>query len=124
MSRSSSRSSELFRFPARTPSNLSLTENVITSPVDLASSSTFAQNVMAARRPSWTPSLSFRDMPSEGTPTLAVHTEDVSLASQPSSPEDGGTFRQSLQIDNKGLVGDAVGNVSVCRVYYPYNIAS
>jgi hypothetical protein len=124
MSRSSSRSSELFRFPTRTPSSLSLTENVITSPVDLASSSTFAQNVMAARRPSWTSSLSFRDMPSEGTSTLAVHTEDIGLTSQPSSPEDGGTFRQSLQIDNKGLVGDAVGNVSVFRVYCRHNVAS
>jgi hypothetical protein len=30
----------------------------------------------------------------------------------PSSPEDGGNFRRSLQIDMKGLVGDAVGNVS------------
>jgi hypothetical protein len=39
------------------------------------------------------------------------------VASQPSSPEDGGNFRRSLQIDNKGLVGDAVGNVSVCSVY-------
>ena len=31
----------------------------------------------------------------------------------PSSPEDGGNFRRSLQIDMKGLVGDAVGNVSI-----------
>ena len=30
----------------------------------------------------------------------------------PISPEDGGNFRRSLQIDMKGLVGDAVGNVS------------
>jgi len=116
MSRSSSRSSvhnEPFKFPARTPSSLSLTENV-TSADDLAGSSTFAQSLMAGRRPSWTPSLSFRDMPSEAMPTLGVHTEVVDLTSQPSSPEDGGTFRQSLQIDNKGLVGDAVGNVSIC----------
>ncbi|KAJ7576839.1 hypothetical protein C8J56DRAFT_971742 [Mycena floridula] len=32
---------------------------------------------------------------------------------QPSSPEDGGNFRKSLQIDMKGLVGDAVGNMSI-----------
>lgn len=30
----------------------------------------------------------------------------------PSSPEDGGNFRRSLDIDMKVLVGDAVGNVS------------
>ncbi|KAJ3559944.1 hypothetical protein NM688_g25 [Phlebia brevispora] len=31
----------------------------------------------------------------------------------PSSPEDGSNFRRSLQIDMKGLVGDAVGNMSI-----------
>jgi len=31
----------------------------------------------------------------------------------PPSPEDGSNFRRSLEIDMKGLVGDAVGNVSV-----------
>lgn len=39
--------------------------------------------------------------------TSQSHSTDV-----PSSPEDGGNFRRSLQIDMKGLVGDAVGNVS------------
>lgn len=29
------------------------------------------------------------------------------------SPEDGSNFRRSLQIDMKGLVGSAVGNVGV-----------
>lgn len=32
---------------------------------------------------------------------------------EPSSPEDGSNLRRSLQIDMKGLVGDAVGNVSM-----------
>ena len=32
-------------------------------------------------------------------------------ADAPSSPEDGGNFRRNLEIDMKGLVGDAVGNV-------------
>jgi len=32
---------------------------------------------------------------------------------EPPSPENGFNFRQSLQIDMKGLVGDAVGNVSL-----------
>jgi hypothetical protein len=36
----------------------------------------------------------------------------VTTSGTPSSPEDGGNFRRSLQIDMKGLVGDAVGNVS------------
>lgn len=31
---------------------------------------------------------------------------------EPGSPDDGGNFRRSLQIDMKTLVGDAVGNVS------------
>ncbi|KAF4584993.1 hypothetical protein EYR40_001819 [Pleurotus pulmonarius] len=35
------------------------------------------------------------------------------MPSAPSSPEDGGNFRRSLQIDMKGLVGDAVGNMSI-----------
>jgi hypothetical protein len=120
MSRSSSRSSvhnELFSFPARTSSNISVTGDTNASASDLASTSNFAQSLLSARRPSWTPSLSFRDLPSEGTSTLSVHTEDVELTFQPSSPEDGGNFRRSLQIDNKGLVGDAVGNVSICYVW-------
>lgn len=33
---------------------------------------------------------------------------------EPASPEDGTNFRRSLEIDMKGLVGDAVGNV--CHV--------
>ena len=39
-------------------------------------------------------------------------------ADEPSSPEDGDNFRKSLQIDMKGLVGDAVGNVSLCLYEY------
>lgn len=74
---------------------------------DLHTSSAFAQSLLSARRPSWTPSLSFRDVPTDGVSTVALP-----LDSQPSSPEDAGNFRRSLQIDNKGLVGDAVGNVS------------
>ena len=35
----------------------------------------------------------------------------TTTSDMPSSPEDGGNFRRSLQIDMKGLVGDAVGNV-------------
>lgn len=73
---------------------------------DLHVSSVFAQSLLSSRRPSWTPSLSFRNVPAEGVSTVALPHE-----SQPSSPEDGGNFRRSLQIDNKGLVGDAVGNV-------------
>ncbi|KAJ8495802.1 hypothetical protein ONZ45_g12696 [Pleurotus djamor] len=35
------------------------------------------------------------------------------MPSLPSSPDDGTNFRRSLQIDMKGLVGDAVGNMSI-----------
>jgi hypothetical protein len=38
-------------------------------------------------------------------------------AGEPASPEDGSNLRRSLQIDMKGLVGDAVGNVSRVRQY-------
>ncbi|XP_006457486.1 hypothetical protein AGABI2DRAFT_189013 [Agaricus bisporus var. bisporus H97] len=34
-------------------------------------------------------------------------------AGEPASPEDGSNLRRSLQIDMKGLVGDAVGNMSI-----------
>ncbi|KAI0689793.1 hypothetical protein BC835DRAFT_1367485 [Cytidiella melzeri] len=40
-------------------------------------------------------------------------TGNVSESDVPSSPEDGGNFRRNLQIDMKGLVGDAVGNMSI-----------
>lgn len=63
----------------------------------------------------------------ESTPSLRICHEitspvvaEVSMSShrqrdmseEPSSPEDGSNFRRSLQIDMKGLVGSAVGNVS------------
>jgi hypothetical protein len=38
-------------------------------------------------------------------------------SAEPVSPEDGSNLRRSLQIDMKGLVGDAVGNVSVSAPY-------
>jgi hypothetical protein len=40
------------------------------------------------------------------------------LNTEPSSPENG-NFRRSLQIDMKGLVGDAVGNVSIQLFFVP-----
>ena len=55
--------------------------------------------------------------PSLGTPQSATvtnmtQTRESDGADVPSSPEDGGNFKRGLQIDMKGLVGDAVGNVS------------
>ncbi|GLB36811.1 putative WD40 repeats [Lyophyllum shimeji] len=35
------------------------------------------------------------------------------VATEPASPEDGSSFRRSLQIDMRSLVGDAVGNMSI-----------
>ena len=119
MSRSSSHSStqnEPFSFPARTSSNLSANVDANAIVNNLTNKASSAQSLLSARRPSWTPSLSFRDVTSDGASTLAAHKEHVDLTSQPSSPEDGGNFRRSLQIDNKGLVGDAVGNVSISRL--------
>ena len=40
------------------------------------------------------------------TPIRQLDGADV-----PSSPDDGSNFKRGLQIDMKGLVGDAVGNV-------------
>ncbi|KAF8060765.1 hypothetical protein FPV67DRAFT_1423352 [Lyophyllum atratum] len=37
----------------------------------------------------------------------------ASVVTEPASPEDGSNFRRSLQIDMRGLVGDAVGNMSI-----------
>lgn len=77
-------------------------------------------SLLSARRPSWTPSLPLElsyhprmnRINSRAIPDVPIL--DVPQAgSLPSSPEDGGNFRRSLQIDMKGLVGDAVGNVSV-----------
>jgi len=71
-------------------------------------------SLLTARRPSWAPPLhdhtqeisaglaSYRDIPTFGMPKGSLPS---------SSPEDGGNFRRSLQIDMKELVGDAVGNV-------------
>ena len=44
-------------------------------------------------------------------PTMAHRHTESSVDS--TSPEDGSNFRRSLQIDMKGLVGSAVGNVGV-----------
>ncbi|KAF9491085.1 hypothetical protein BDN71DRAFT_1453503 [Pleurotus eryngii] len=76
-------------------------------------------SLLSARRPSFTAAL----------PTTGIQRDDAeierklnvpvpsgiatSMPSAPSSPEDGGNFRRSLQIDMKGLVGDAVGNMSI-----------
>lgn len=38
---------------------------------------------------------------------------DENVFPESSSPEEGGNFRKSYQIDMKGLVGDAVGNVRI-----------
>ncbi|KAF7977533.1 hypothetical protein HWV62_3304 [Athelia sp. TMB] len=76
------------------------------------SPSVLPQSLLSARRPTFAPSISFRDVPS-AMQTLHNTRDTVNLDSEPSSPEDGGTFKRSMQIDNKGLVGDAVGNMSI-----------
>lgn len=98
MSRSPSR-------PKRPRHSAGLTQN------DLMMSSALPQSLLSARRPTNAPSISFRDVPT-AMQNLHNTRDTVNLDSEPSSPEDGGTFKRSMQIDNKGLVGDAVGNVS------------
>jgi hypothetical protein len=73
-------------------------------------------SLLNSRRPSFTPSLP--ELAVDRSRTLARRSSRTDMAepqpagSSPTSPEDGGNFRRSLQIDMKGLVGDAVGNVS------------
>lgn len=125
MSRSPSRSSghyEPFNFPENAFNNTATISDPQNGVNDQVISSSFAQSLLSARKPSWTPSLSFRDMPSEGIAALDTHGAP-DPKSQLSSPEDGGNFRRSLQIDNKGLVGDAVGNVSK-HAWYPASVIS
>ncbi|KAH7922738.1 hypothetical protein BV22DRAFT_1094123 [Leucogyrophana mollusca] len=78
-------------------------------------------SLLSARRPSWAPTplydhnhnhnqdpvASFRDVPTFGS---ALHQN---MQPSSASPDDGGNFRRSLQIDMKDLVGDAVGNMSI-----------
>lgn len=47
----------------------------------------------------------------ESSAALASSVGTTDGGSIPSSPEDTGNWHRSLQIDMKGLVGDAVGNV-------------
>lgn len=86
-------------------------------------------SLLAARRPSLTPSLppsswnSFahrrlkdKDQ-SDHIPDPDPSSVDENLDYNELSPDDGSNFRRSLQIDMKGLVGDAVGNVSDIRAF-------
>lgn len=77
--------------------------------------------LLTARGPSW--SLVLPENPLDQLQKRRVNYQEpispqvtldpMTSSGEPSSPEDGGNFRRSLQIDMKGLVGDAVGNVSV-----------
>lgn len=63
-------------------------------------------------------------IPSESSLTTSIRhaemgftrSEAPSPEEQLSSPDDSGNFRKSLQIDMKGLVGDAVGNVRLISI--------
>lgn len=82
---------------------------------------------LAARQPSW--SLALPETPFIPPPKRRVNYQvpikpqetmgSTPSSGEPSSPEDGGNFRRSLQIDMKGLVGDAVGNVSILLYFAP-----
>jgi hypothetical protein len=51
------------------------------------------------------------NMLDESITTIGSSAASISELSEPSSPEETGNWHRSLQIDMKGLVGDAVGNV-------------
>lgn len=72
-------------------------------------------SLLNSRRPSFTASLPepVVDWSHVSHPSRTDMAEVQPAEFSPSSPEDGGNFRRSLQIDMKGLVGDAVGNVSI-----------
>lgn len=109
MSRSPSRSKRPRPGPTLTQHDLAMTAHNI-----------IPQSLLSARRPTYgnAPSISFRDVPAAMQTLQNTHNarDTINLDSEPSSPEDAGTFKRSMQIDNKGLVGDAVGNVSSCRI--------
>ena len=65
--------------------------------------------LLSARRPSWTPSFDHQ-VRANHSPSRLREATGAELTPS-SSPETGGNFQQSLQIDMKSLVGDAVGNV-------------
>ncbi|KAG6865819.1 hypothetical protein C0991_011438 [Blastosporella zonata] len=48
-----------------------------------------------------------------GSMVEVVEEHKPLVTSEPASPEEGSNFQRSLQIDMKGLVGDAVGNMSI-----------
>ncbi|KAF8885596.1 hypothetical protein BD779DRAFT_1532626, partial [Infundibulicybe gibba] len=72
-------------------------------------------SLLTARRPSSTPSLpDILQRTRMGRADIPGYAFDPPQAFvEPASPGDGSNFRRSLQIDMKGLVGDAVGNMSI-----------
>ncbi|KAK0185986.1 vacuolar membrane protein [Armillaria mellea] len=83
---------------SRSLDNISVT---IKFQTDWPLSSQPSSSKTSTRRPSWTPSIQ------------EAHVSDSGTNDGVSSPEDRGNFHESLQIDMKGLVGDAVGNMSI-----------
>lgn len=82
---------------------------------------------LSARRPSWAPPLPTDDPIAAGLASyrdVSNLSAQTAVATAPSSlsPDDGGNFRRSLQIDMKNLVGDAVGNVSSFHLVSAYKI--
>jgi hypothetical protein len=121
MSRSSSNSQTRRNLPPASARIRIANDNHIQREHDREGPIPSSLSLLSARRPSWAPPLydhsqesissglaSYRDVPTHG------FVAQASKRSQPStSPDDGGNFRRSLQIDMKDLVGDAVGSVSV-----------
>ncbi|KIJ15733.1 hypothetical protein PAXINDRAFT_162821 [Paxillus involutus ATCC 200175] len=121
MSRSSSNSQTRRNLPPASARIRIANDNHIQREHDREGPIPSSLSLLSARRPSWAPPLydhsqesissglaSYRDVPTHG------FVAQASKRSQPStSPDDGGNFRRSLQIDMKDLVGDAVGSMSI-----------
>ncbi|KAL0958954.1 hypothetical protein HGRIS_014266 [Hohenbuehelia grisea] len=121
----------IHRDPGFTISPASLPSNPLSSSLGTLPSLPTSPSLLSAHRPSFTASRHLVDgvnvLRPPGTtssssggkqsvkddPVLGVLSEQSGPGGEPESPEDGGNFRRSLQIDMKDLVGDAVGNMSI-----------
>ncbi|KAG6372963.1 hypothetical protein JVT61DRAFT_7009 [Boletus reticuloceps] len=117
MSRSSSKSQTRPNAPPSSSARIRIANDSLVERSDREVPIPSSLSLLSARRPSWAPPLydlpqdtvaSYRDVP-----TLNFTASASQRSQPPTSPDDGGNFRSSLQIDMKDLVGDAVGNMSI-----------
>jgi hypothetical protein len=108
-------------FPRSSSSSPCESQNRL-SRIDTIVSSWIPTTTRRQSRTSSLPEDSRRPVTGELGPTSFPGLSTLDFNVEPSSPDDGGTFRRSLQIDMKSLVGDAVGNVSCLTNIQPAGI--